>query len=56
MMAAAIKAWDEGSNAPHEASSFQHTGLMPQGGMKLGRWSGLAFLQLILDHRPNPTA
>jgi len=56
VMVAAIEAENKGSIALHEALGFQRTGLMPQVGMKFGRWLDLAFLQLILDDRPTPTA
>ncbi len=56
VMVAAIEAGNQGSIALHEALGFQRTGLMPQVGMKFGRWLDLAFLQLILDDRPTPTA
>lgn len=56
VMVAAIEAGNKGSIALHEALGFQHTGLMPQVGMKFGRWLDLAFLQLILDDRPTPAA
>jgi phosphinothricin acetyltransferase len=56
VMVAAIEAGNQGSIALHEALGFQHTGLMPQVGMKFGRWLDLAFLQLILDDRPTPNA
>lgn len=56
VMVAAIEAGNQGSIALHEALGFQRTGLMPQVGMKFGRWLDLAFLQLILDDRPTPDA
>lgn len=56
VMVAAIEAGNQGSIALHEALGFRRTGLMPQVGMKFGRWLDLAFLQLILDDRPPPTA
>ncbi|KPF85882.1 acetyltransferase [alpha proteobacterium AAP38] len=56
VMVAAIEAGNRGSIALHEALGFQRTGLMPQVGMKFGRWLDLAFLQLILDDRPTPDA
>lgn len=56
VMVAAIEAGNKGSIALHEALGFQRTGLMPQVGMKFGRWLDLAFLQLILDDRPTPAA
>lgn len=56
VMVAAIEAGNQGSIALHEALGFRRTGLMPQVGMKFGRWLDLAFLQLILDDRPTPTA
>lgn len=56
VMVAAIEAGNQGSIALHEALGFQRTGLMPQVGMKFGRWLDLAFLQLILDDRSTPDA
>lgn len=56
VMVAAIEAGNQGSIALHETLGFQRTGLMPQVGMKFGRWLDLAFLQLILDDRPTPDA
>lgn len=56
VMVAAIEAGNQGSIALHEALGFRRTGLMPQVGMKFGRWLDLAFLQLILDDRPTPAA
>ncbi|OYQ35633.1 GNAT family N-acetyltransferase [Niveispirillum lacus] len=56
VMVAAIEAGNRSSIALHEKLGFQRTGLMPQVGMKFGRWLDLAFLQLILDDRPTPGA
>lgn len=54
VMVGAIEAGNAASIALHENVGFQRTGLMPQVGMKFGRWLDLAFLQLILDERPHP--
>ncbi|MFV3126224.1 GNAT family N-acetyltransferase [Niveispirillum sp. KHB5.9] len=54
VMVGAIEAGNVASIGLHESLGFQRTGLMPQVGMKFGRWLDLAFLQLILDERPNP--
>lgn len=56
VMVAAIEAGNTPSIALHEKLGFRRTGLMPQVGMKFGRWLDLAFLQLILDDRPTPGA
>lgn len=56
VMVAAIEAGNAGSIALHERLGFRQTGLMPQVGMKFGRWLDLAFLQLILDDSPTPPA
>lgn len=54
VMVAAIEAGNTPSIALHEKNGFRRTGLMPQVGMKFGRWLDLAFLQIILDDRPLP--
>lgn len=54
VMVAAIEAGNAPSIALHERLGFRRTGLMPQVGMKFGRWLDLAFLQLILDDHPVP--
>lgn len=56
VMVAAIEAGNAPSIALHEKLGFRRTGLMPQVGMKFGRWLDLAFLQLTLDDRPTPGA
>jgi phosphinothricin acetyltransferase len=38
----------------HERLGFTQVGLLPQVGMKFGRWLDLAFLQLTLDPRATP--
>ncbi|MBP7340537.1 GNAT family N-acetyltransferase [Niveispirillum sp.] len=54
VMVAAIEAGNAPSIALHEKVGFLRTGLMPQVGMKFGRWLDLAFLQIILDDGPAP--
>ena len=54
VMVAAIDADNGVSIALHERLGFRQTGLMPQVGMKFGRWLDLTFLQLVLDNRPTP--
>lgn len=54
VMVGAIEAGNTASIRLHESVGFQRTGLMPQVGMKFGRWLDLAFLQLVLDDRPTP--
>lgn len=54
VMVAGIEAGNAGSIRLHETLGFSQTGLMPQVGMKFGRWLDLAFLQLVLDDRPSP--
>lgn len=52
VMVAGIEAGNTGSIALHLKLGFTQTGLMPEVGCKFGRWLDLAFLQLVLDHRP----
>ncbi|WP_376874353.1 GNAT family N-acetyltransferase [Albirhodobacter sp. R86504] len=54
VMVAAIDASNAVSIRLHERLGFRQTGVMPQVGMKFGRWLDLAFLQLQLDDAPNP--
>lgn len=54
VMVAGIEAGNESSIRLHEKLGFARTGLLPQVGMKFGRWLDLAFLQLQLDDRPSP--
>jgi len=43
-----------GSIGFHEKLGFTSVGLLPEVGMKFGRWLDLAFLQLKLDERATP--
>lgn len=52
VMIAGIDADNSGSIRLHEQLGFRQVGLMPQVGIKFGRWLDLAFLQLILDDYP----
>lgn len=52
VMVAGIEAGNESSIALHEKLGFIKTGLMPEVGIKFGRWLDLAFLQLKLNDRP----
>ncbi len=54
VMVAGIEAGNAGSIALHLRLGFTQTGLLPQVGMKFGKWLDLAFLQLRLDDRPQP--
>ncbi len=54
VMVAAIEAGNTGSITLHKNLGFEQTGLLPQVGMKFGRWLDLAFLQLRLDARATP--
>ena len=54
VMVAGIEAGNRGSIALHEELGFEQVGLLPQVGMKFGRWLDLAFLQLVLDDRATP--
>ncbi len=40
----------------HKKLGFAEVGLLPQVGMKFGKWLDLAFLQLVLDDRATPDA
>ena len=52
VMVAAIEAGNTGSIALHRRLGFEQTGLMPEVGVKFGRWLDLVFLQLRLDSQP----
>ena len=54
VMIAAIDAGNPASLALHKTLGFREVGLLPQVGMKFGRWLDLAFLQLTLDERATP--
>lgn len=54
VMVAGIEAGNTGSKRLHEKHGFKHVGLLPQVGMKFGKWLDLAFLQLTLDARSTP--
>ncbi|WP_313391917.1 N-acetyltransferase family protein [Sphingobium yanoikuyae] len=54
VMVAGIEAGNIGSIRLHEQLGFTQVGLLPQVGMKFGRWLDLAFLQLTLDTRATP--
>ncbi|ATI83063.1 GNAT family N-acetyltransferase [Sphingobium yanoikuyae] len=54
VMVAGIEAGNIGSIRLHEQLGFAQVGLLPQVGMKFGRWLDLAFLQLTLDPRATP--
>lgn len=54
VMVAGIEAENRSSIALHERFGFEQVGLLPQVGMKFGRWLDLAFLQLVLDDRAAP--
>ena len=54
VMVAAIERGNAASVRLHERLGFAQTGLLPQVGMKFGRWLDLAFLQLQLDQAPTP--
>ena len=54
VMVAGIEAGNIGSIRLHERLGFTQVGLLPQVGMKFGRWLDLAFLQLTLDARATP--
>ncbi|MCM5557504.1 GNAT family N-acetyltransferase [Pleomorphomonas sp. JP5] len=53
-MIAAIDAGNPASLALHVKLGFREVGLLPQVGMKFGKWLDLAFLQLMLDDRATP--
>ena len=54
VIVAGIEAGNQASIRLHEGLGFRQTALMPQVGMKFGRWLDLAFLQLVLDDRDAP--
>lgn len=54
VMVAGIEARNVGSIGLHEKLGFASVGLLPEVGMKFGRWLDLAFLQLKLDERATP--
>lgn len=54
VMVAGIEAENRSSIALHERFGFEQVGLLPQVGMKFGRWLDLAFLQRVLDDRATP--
>ena len=54
VMVAGIDASNAVSIRLHERLGFAQTGMLPQVGMKFGRWLDLAFLQLQLDQAPTP--
>ena len=56
VMVAGIEAGNVDSIRLHEKLGFANVGLLPQVGMKFGRWLDLAFLQLTLDTRATPDA
>ena len=47
-MVAAIEAGNQPSIALHRRLGFVQTGLMPEVGVKFGRWLDLLWMQLIL--------
>ena len=55
-MVAGIEAGNTTSIRLHRKLGFAEVGLLPQVGMKFGRWLDLAFLQLTLDERETPDA
>ncbi len=55
VMVAGIEAGNAASIRLHLDLGFQQVGLMPQVGAKFGRWLDLAFLQLLLDEKPQPS-
>ncbi|WP_420537782.1 GNAT family N-acetyltransferase [Ketogulonicigenium vulgare] len=54
VMVGGITADNAASIALHERRGFAQVGLLPQVGVKFGRWLDLAFLQLKLDDLPHP--
>ena len=52
VMVAGIDAENEGSVRLHERFGFDPVGVLPQVGVKFGRWLDLVFLQLVLDQAP----
>lgn len=55
-MVAGIEAGNATSIRLHKKLGFAEVGLLPQVGMKFGKWLDLAFLQLTLDDRATPDA
>ncbi|WP_461208876.1 GNAT family N-acetyltransferase [Desulfocurvus sp. DL9XJH121] len=49
VMVAAVSADNQGSVRLHERLGFTQVGLMPEVGVKFGRWLDLVLLQLVLD-------
>ncbi len=56
VMVAGIEAGNATSIRLHKKLGFAEVGLLPQVGMKFGKWLDLAFLQLVLDSRETPDA
>ncbi|WP_026793110.1 GNAT family N-acetyltransferase [Pleomorphomonas oryzae] len=54
VMVAGIEAGNTTSIRLHRKLGFAEVGLLPQVGMKFGKWLDLAFLQLVLDDRATP--
>lgn len=54
VMVAGIEAGNATSIRLHRKLGFAEVGLLPQVGMKFGKWLDLAFLQLVLDDRAMP--
>ena len=54
VMVAAIEAGNEASIELHKKIGFIEVGMMPEVGVKFGRWLDLAFLQLKLSDAPPP--
>lgn len=54
VLVAGIEAGNAGSIRLHERLGFAHVGLLPQVGVKFGRWLDLDFMQLVLDDRDRP--
>lgn len=54
VMVAGIEAGNTASIRLHRGFGFQEAGVLPQVGVKFGRWLDLAFLHLILDDRATP--
>lgn len=54
VMVAGIEAGNATSIRLHKKLGFAEVGLLPEVGMKFGKWLDLAFLQLVLDDRATP--
>lgn len=54
VMVAGIDSENTASIRLHRKLGFAEVGLLPQVGMKFGKWLDLAFLQLVLDNRETP--